>query len=123
MPRALVVDDSRAMRIIVGKALREFGFEVSEAGNGQEAITCLQQGPEFTIVLCDWNMPVMNGLDMVRSVRSDDRFGSLRICMVTTETEVAQMDRALEAGANAYIMKPFTKEVIEQKLRSLGVVA
>jgi two-component system chemotaxis response regulator CheY len=123
MPRALVVDDSRAMRIIVGKALREFGFEVSEAVNGLEAITCLQQGPEFNIVLCDWNMPVMNGLDMVRTVRSDDRFGNVRICMVTTETELAQMDLALEAGANAYIMKPFTKEVIEQKLRSLGVFA
>jgi two-component system, chemotaxis family, chemotaxis protein CheY len=123
VPKALVVDDSRLMRVILVKSLQELGFEVSEAGNGQEAIDCLEKGPEFKIVLCDWNMPVMNGLDLVRSVRSNERFQSVSICMVTTENDVVQLDQALEAGANGYVMKPFTKEAIQQKVRSLGVVS
>jgi two-component system chemotaxis response regulator CheY len=123
MPKALIVDDSRAMRIIMSRILKDLGFEISEAGNGQEAIDSLDKNPECNIVLCDWNMPVMNGLDMVRNLRAQERFAVIRICMVTTETEAAQMTKALEAGANAYVMKPFTKEVIEAKLRSLGVVS
>ena len=122
MPKALVVDDSRSMRLIVGRILREMGFEITEAANGQEAVECLEREPDFEIILCDWNMPVMNGLDFIRKARSDARFRGHPIVMVTTETEVEQMLRALAAGANEYVMKPFTREIIEEKLRMLGVV-
>ena len=110
------------MRLIVGRTLRELGFEVWEAGDGQEAFERMERDPGFQLILCDWNMPVMNGLDFVTKIRSDSRFGSSLIMMVTTETETGQMLRALEAGANEYVMKPFTRETIEEKLRILGVV-
>ena len=122
MSKALVVDDSRSMRLIVGRTLRELGFDVAEAANGLEALECLERDSGFTLILCDWNMPVMNGLDFIVKVRSDARFSSSLVVMVTTETETGQMLRALEAGANEYVMKPFTRETIEEKLRILGVV-
>lgn len=122
MPRALVVDDSKSMRMIVARTLRNLGFEISEAGNGQEALACMEQDPGISLIMCDWNMPVMNGLQLVQKLRSDDRYSSSQIVMVTTETEVQQMILALEAGANEYVMKPFTPEILEEKLRLLGVV-
>ncbi len=122
MPKALVVDDSRSMRLIVGRTLRDLGFEVSEAGNGQEALECLEREPGCAVVLCDWNMPVMNGLDFLKKVRADTRYAQLPVMMVTTETETQQMLRALGEGANEYVMKPFTREMIEDKLRILGMV-
>jgi len=122
VPKALVVDDSRSMRMIVGRTLREMGFEVTEAGNGQEALERLERDPELSLILCDWNMPVMNGLDFLVRVRADSRFSGSLVVMVTTETEAGQMVRALEAGANEYVMKPFTREIIEEKLRLVGAV-
>ena len=122
MPKALVVDDSRAMRLIVAGTLRDLGFEILEAANGQEALDQLGRDPSIELILCDWNMPVMNGLDFIRQLRSDGRFSSSLVVMVTTETETEQMIRALDAGANEYVMKPFTRETIEEKLRLLGAV-
>ena len=122
MPKALVIDDSRSMRMIVGRTLRELGFDIAEAANGQEALECLEREPDINVILCDWNMPVMNGLEFIQKVRADARYSSSLIVMVTTETEIGQMLRALEAGANEYVMKPFTRETIEEKLRLLGVV-
>jgi two-component system chemotaxis response regulator CheY len=110
------------MRLIVGRTLRELGFEVTEAANGQEALECLAREPEVNLVLCDWNMPVMNGLEFLQAVRADSKYAATQVVMVTTETETDQMVRALEAGANEYVMKPFTREVLEEKLRMLGVV-
>lgn len=75
-----------------------------------------------SVILVDWNMPEMNGLDFVRSIRANPKFSEIPLVMVTTETEIEQMDRALEAGANEYVMKPFTDEVIADKLRLLGVL-
>ena len=122
MPKALVIDDSRSMRMIVGRTLRELGFEVAEAGNGEEGLACLRKDPEVHLILCDWNMPVMDGLAFIQHLRSDARYTSSLVVMVTTETEITQMMRALEAGANEYVMKPFTRETIEEKLRLLGAV-
>jgi len=110
------------MRLIVSRTLRELGFDTVEAGNGQEAWEAMERDPGLELILCDWNMPVMNGLEFVQKMRADARFGSHRIVMVTTETEVEQMLRALEAGANEYVMKPFTREIIEEKLRIIGMV-
>jgi two-component system chemotaxis response regulator CheY len=120
--RALVIDDSRTVRIIIGKILSELGLEVIEAGNGREGLERLQQNPSVELVLVDWNMPEMNGLDFIKTVRSQRGYDSVRIMMVTTETEQEQLIRALEAGANEYVMKPFTKEILVAKLSLLDVL-
>lgn len=127
MPKAMVVDDSRAIRLILSKTLGSLGFEVSQAANGKEALTrmnelALDEDGPLSLVLVDWNMPEMNGLEFVQRVRANPDFGSVRLMMVTTETQIEQMTRALEAGADEYVMKPFTEEVISDKLRLLGVV-
>ena len=119
--QALVIDDSRAVRLLVGNILREQGFEVHEAGNGQLGLTQLQQNPEISLVLVDWNMPVMDGLEFIKTVRQSRLWDSLKIVMVTTETESEQVQRAMTAGANEYVMKPFTSEVLVAKLSLLGV--
>jgi len=122
---ALIVDDSRAIRRILSGMLTDIGFAVAEASHGKEALAHLQANAASTsrpdLVLVDWNMPEMNGLELVQAVRRDERFASIPLMMVTTETEMAQVLRALEAGAQEYVMKPFTKEVIEEKLRVLGL--
>ncbi len=114
--RALIVDDSRAIRLMIGRIMGELGFETAEAANGREALDRLLAGDWPDVVLVDWNMPVMTGIEFVEAVRADRRWDALRLVMVTTETEMAQMVRALEAGANEYVMKPFTKDVIRDKL-------
>jgi len=121
MPKALVVDDSKAVRIIIGRTLKELGYEVGEAGNGLHAIDVLAAEPgSFSLLLADWNMPEMNGFELLLALRRKPEYSSLVIVMVTTETEVGQMSAALEAGANEYIMKPFTKDVLVEKLELLG---
>ena len=123
MEKAIVIDDSRAIRRILGQTMRELGFEVCEAADGAEALKTLNEvGPPFQLMLVDWNMPRMNGLDFVTEIRRDDRFSASMVVMVTTETSVDQMSKALDAGANEYVMKPFTKEIIEDKLRLLGIL-
>ncbi len=119
--RALVVDDSRAMRLILGKILGEMGFEVFEAGNGREALEVLEEIGMTELMLVDWNMPEMDGYDFVRAVRSNQNYDDSCLMMVTTETEMEQVVKALEAGADEYVMKPFTKEVILEKLDLLGI--
>ena len=119
----MIVDDSRAIRRILGTTIRELGFEVAEAANGQEALDRLEDMDQpVRFMLVDWNMPKMNGLDFVLKVRENKRFEESSILMVTTETAVDQMVKALDAGANEYVMKPFTKEIIEDKLRLLGIL-
>jgi two-component system chemotaxis response regulator CheY len=121
--KALVVDDSRAMRGILVKILARLGFEVLQAADGREALAVLdRESPSVELVLSDWNMPEMNGLEFVKAVRADPRFAALTVVMVTTETHIEQMLVALSAGANEYIMKPFTAEMVEDKLRLLQVV-
>lgn len=123
MANALVIDDSRAIRTILTRTLNGLGYEVSQAGNGAEGLNVLTSCPvEVGLVLVDWNMPEMNGLEFLRRVRADMRFNDVKVMMVTTETEVSQMVTALEAGANEYVMKPFTKEIIEDKLRMIGAL-
>ena len=118
--RAIVIDDSRAMRTILRQALTPRGFDVIEAANGREALTRLASAGTVDLALVDWNMPEMNGYDFVKSVRTDHGRDAMRIVMVTTETEMTQMSKALDAGANEYVMKPFTAEVINEKLMLLG---
>ena len=120
--RVLVIDDSRAVRMIIGSILGGLGMDVVEAADGRQALAMLEENPDVELMLVDWNMPQMNGLDFIRAVRSERAYDSVRIMMVTTETEGAQVARALEAGANEYLMKPFTKEVLVAKLALLDVL-
>jgi len=122
MLKAMVVDDSKAVRRILSRILKEVGYEVCEAGDGKEALALLESGVAVSLILVDWNMPEMDGLGFVRAVRSDSRYSSVKVMMVTTETEMERMVTALEAGANEYVMKPFTPDIISDKLRLLGVL-
>jgi two-component system chemotaxis response regulator CheY len=122
MATALVVDDSRAIRTILSKTLRELGFEVREAANGKEALELIQaEKSAVTLILLDWNMPEMNGLDLLKRLRENPKLSSLVVVMVTAETEVDRIAEALEAGANEYVMKPFTKDIIVGKLQLAGI--
>ena len=119
--RALVVDDSRAMRSIIGKLLRELGFEVFEAASGLDALVGIRQIEALTLVLVDWNMPEMDGCEFLKRVREEPAFHDIPIMMVTTESEMEQVAVALDAGANEYLMKPFDKQGLLEKLLLLGV--
>lgn len=118
---ALVIDDSRAMRLILGRMLRELGLEVAEATNGRDGLDRLDDGLAPALVLVDWNMPEMTGIEFVEAVRKPPYNSAAKLVMVTTETEVPQVVRALEAGADEYVMKPFTKESILEKLLLLDL--
>ncbi len=119
--RTLIIDDAKAMRIILKQIIQSIGGQVEEAGNGKEGLEKLKEMGQADLVLVDWNMPEMNGLDFVRAVRADPNYRKLPIMMVTTETEASQMGKALAAGANEYVTKPFTKDTIQGKLKLLGI--
>jgi two-component system chemotaxis response regulator CheY len=121
MMRAIVVDDSRAMRMIIKRALVREGFDVVEAGDGRQALEELAKTGPLDLALVDWNMPVMNGYELICEVRSRANLNRMSIMMVTTETESSMVQRALEAGANEYVMKPFTEAVLREKLLLLGL--
>ncbi|MGC1723489.1 MAG: response regulator [Isosphaeraceae bacterium] len=117
--KALVIDDSRAMRTIIGQILRSIGYEVADASNGREGLQRVSEVGPLNLILVDWNMPEMNGIDFVRALRSDRKNDDVRVMMVTTETEMKRMAEALEQGVNEYVMKPFTRDVILQKLEQM----
>jgi two-component system chemotaxis response regulator CheY len=119
--KVLVVDDSRAIRGIISKHLVALGFEVLEASGGVEALTQLKHLGRDDLVLLDWNMPEMNGFDVLRRIRTEREYDELRVMMVTTESEMNQVARALDAGANEYLMKPFNREALVEKLVLLGI--
>ena len=118
--RALLIDDSRAIRCIIRKILAEMGFEVSEACHGLEALERLEEVDKTDLVLVDWNMPVMNGIDFVRAVRANRAYDDTQVMMVTVESGMEQIVEALEAGADEYVMKPFTKDVLQEKIGLLA---
>jgi two-component system chemotaxis response regulator CheY len=120
--RVLIVDDSRAMRSVIGRIVAGLGFEATFAGNGREALDRLRElgRPDFALV--DWNMPEMNGYELLQAVRADPALADLPVVMITTETETSQVMKALEAGASEYVMKPFTAEILRDKLEMLGLV-
>jgi two-component system, chemotaxis family, chemotaxis protein CheY len=122
--RAIVVDDSRATRMILRRLLAELGFgPVLEAGDGQQALAVLAAEGPVELALVDWNMPVMDGLAFVRTLRGDSAHSGCKVVMVTTEGDADHMVAALEAGADEYAMKPFDREVISSKLAMLGLGA
>lgn len=122
MEHALVVDDSRAVRRLLAQALEGMGFAVVQAENGRLALEALRtSAAPVSLILTDWNMPEMNGLEFLKAVRRQACFESVPVIMVTTETELEHMAEALEAGANEYVMKPFTVEMLADKLRLAGI--
>ena len=119
--RAIIVEDSRAMRKILAGILQELKFEVYEAGDGVAALELLRELGCPDLAMVDWNMPHMNGYDFARLIRTQVAYDEMKIMMVTTECDVDQVEAALRAGVDEYVMKPFTSEVIAEKLQLLGV--
>lgn len=119
--RALVVDDSRAMRTAMRRLLEDLGFDVLQAGDGQQALEVLEEtASTVDIALIDWHMPVMDGLDLVRNMQDDADLFRIRKMMVTAETDMRRVMEALRAGADEYLMKPVTRDALIDKLRILG---
>jgi two-component system, chemotaxis family, chemotaxis protein CheY len=118
--RALIVDDSRFVRGFVRGLLEGKGIECEEAGDGQAALDLVLAGKPFDLALVDWNMPVMNGFEMLTELRARG-FSGIKVMMVTTEAENDFIVRALDAGADEYLMKPFDDEALTEKLAMLGL--
>ena len=115
--RAMVVDDSKAMRTVLGRMLRSCGYEeVFEAENGVEAFRKIRDHGSPDVVLVDWNMPQMSGIEFVRRVRDSGLIDGASVVMVTSETAIEKVAEALASGADEYLMKPFTLEALVEKL-------
>ncbi len=121
MKSCLVVDDSKVIRMVARRILETLDFEISEATDGQEALdACLSGMPDA--ILLDWNMPVMNGIDFLRSLRLSEGGDAPVVVFCTTENDMTHIVEAMQAGANEYIMKPFDKEIIEAKFIQVGLL-
>jgi two-component system chemotaxis response regulator CheY len=123
--KILIVDDAKTMRTIIKNVLKKLGFSDEnflEAGDGEEALKILEQHPdEIQIIFLDWNMPKMNGFEFLKKVRANKKYDNIKIVMVTTETKKENVIAALKAGVNNYIAKPFTPQVLKQKLEQMGI--
>lgn len=119
---ALIVDDSSSMRAYLRSILVPLGFEVSQAKNGIEGMDLLEQNnttrPDLALI--DWHMPEMDGYELLEKIRAHPEFDNMVIVMVTAENDLTQISLALDAGANEYMMKPLTKEIVSDKLQMLG---
>jgi len=121
MKSCLVVDDSKVIRKVARRILEDLEFEITEAVDGQDAWEqCQEEMPD--VVLLDWNMPVMNGLEFLKALRSTDFEKQPMVIFCTTENDMAHIRAALEAGADEYIMKPFDREIIEAKFSQVGLL-
>jgi len=117
--KILVVDDFSTMRRIIKNLLKDLGFtNIQEADDGSTALPMLQQG-DFDFVVTDWNMPGMQGIDLLRAVRSDDSLKHLPVLMVTAEAKKEQIVAAAQAGVNGYVVKPFTAATLKEKLEKI----
>lgn len=117
---ALVVDDSRAMRLLLARSLNRCGFRALEAGDGFAAMDLLDSLGVVSLLLVDWTMPTMSGVELIRRIREDQRFADVPVLMVSSETAPDRMGEALEAGADDYLMKPFDAAMLVSKLVLLG---
>jgi two-component system chemotaxis response regulator CheY len=118
--KILVVDDSSTMRRIIVNTLARLGYkDVVQGADGQEAWEALQANPDIGVVITDWNMPNMNGLELVKKIRAQDKYKAMPIIMVTTEGGKKEVIIALKAGVNNYIVKPFTPQVLKEKLEGV----
>jgi two-component system chemotaxis response regulator CheY len=121
MKTCLVVDDSSVIRKVARRILEGLEFQIAEAENGEEAVeNCRRQMPDA--ILLDWNMPKMDGYDFLRELRRLPGGDRPKVVFCTTENDVAHIARALHAGANEYIMKPFDKDIVEAKFQEVGLI-
>ena len=121
--RVLIIDDSMAMRRMLSAYVSELKAETATATDGQDALDVLGRDGAFDVALVDWDMPRMNGMEFVRAVRADDRWSNMKLVMVTAHISQDDIVEALETGADDYLMKPVSADMIEDKLRLLGLVA
>ena len=120
MKTCLVVDDSKVIRKVARHILETLNFQVSEAGDGREALeSCLASAPDA--VLLDWNMPVMTGMEFLRALKDSAVTQRPKVVFCTTENGIAHIRAAIEAGADEYVMKPFDRETLESKLQIVGM--
>lgn len=122
MKRILLVDDSRAVRLAAGRMVRQLGFEVLEAEDGQDALRVVREQGPVDAVLLDWNMPVMDGLSFLKALRADCSIPQPKVVMCTTENDMQRIIEAIQAGANEYIMKPFNEDIVRDKLQEAGLI-
>ena len=121
MKTCLIVDDSSVVRMVARKIMKELAFETLEAADGRKAVeSCEQRMPD--VILLDWNMPVMNGIEFLRHLRKMAGGDGPTVIFCTTENDVSRIREAIEAGANEYIMKPFDSEIIQSKLAQVGLL-
>ena len=116
---AIVVDDSAAMRRHLSKALEGLGWSVKSAINGLEALKLLEGGPQCDLVLTDWHMPDMDGMELCRAMRKESKYSAVRIVMVTSDSVMSSVGEAMKAGANDFVMKPFTTEALSERLADI----
>lgn len=121
MKRCLVVDDSKIVRKVVRKIIEGLSFEVFEAEDGKAAIEQLKTQPVEVMIL-DWNMPVMDGLECMKALRADSTIAQPKIIFCTTENDFEKIQMAMMAGADEYVMKPFDEAIIKGKLQQLGII-
>lgn len=121
MKTCLIVDDSSIIRKVARRMLESLDFRIVEAENGEQAFaTCQRELPDA--ILLDWNMPKMDGYDFLRALRSLPGGDRPKVVFCTTENDVTHIARALQAGANEYIMKPFDKDIVEEKFQEIGLL-
>lgn len=121
MKNCLVVDDASVIRKVARRILEELGFDVSEAEDGSQALAACRRAMPDAILL-DWNMPVMDGVEFLSELRQINGGDEPKVVFCTTENDVAQIARALRAGADEYIMKPFDREIVQAKLSEIGLI-
>lgn len=120
--KTLIVDDARVVRVTLARIMGQLGYEAVKAEDGQQALEAMAEHPDVDVVMLDWNMPVMNGYDFLVALRDmPGHATSPKVIMVTTETGMPSMLKALAAGADEYIMKPFDKDLVAGKLAMVGL--
>ncbi len=121
MKSCMIVDDSKVIRMVARKILQELGFETSEAADGNDALQACK-GAMPDAILLDWNMPIMSGIDFLKEMRKLPGGDKPIVVFCTTENDINHIQKAIEAGANEYIMKPFDSEIIQAKFAQVGLL-
>ena len=122
MVKMLLVDDSRTVRLVGRRIMDKLGIECFEAEHGEDALEVFRDNPGITAVLLDWNMPVMNGLEFLQALRALPIPNQPTVLMCTTENDMEHIMQAMESGADEYIMKPFTEDIVRDKLEVVGIL-